>query len=115
MLRTLIVILSVPLLAGGQVALAASEQVVPIPERAMSLAKSGDVMTEGEVRRIDKDAKEITLKHGEIVNLGMPAMTMVFRVRDPAMLDAVKRGERVRFKAESINGEVVVTKIEAAR
>ena len=114
MLRTLIVMLSMPLLAGGQVPLAASDPVVPIPERAM-LAKSGDAMTEGEVRRIDKDAKEITLKHGEIMNLGMPAMTMVFRVRDPAMLDAVRRGERVRFKAESINGEIVVTRIEAVR
>jgi Cu/Ag efflux protein CusF len=111
----LIVMLSVPLLASGQVALAASDPVVTIPERAMSLAKSGDAMTEGEVRRIDKDAKEITLKHGEIMNLGMPAMTMVFRVRDPAMLDAVRRGERVRFKAESINGEIVVTRIEAVR
>src|SRR4029453_12708637 len=54
-------------------------------------------MTAGEVRKIDRENKKITLKHGEIKNLEMPSMTMVFQVKDPAMLDAVKEGDKVQF------------------
>ena len=59
------------------------------------------------------DTKKITLKHGEIKNLGMPGMTMVFQVKDPAMLDKVKAGDKVRFKAEKIGGAFIVTQIES--
>ena len=69
-------------------------------------------MTEGEVRKVDKAAKKITLKHGPIVNLDMPAMTMVFQVSDPAMLDKVKAGDKVKFAAAKIDGSFVATKIE---
>jgi len=72
-------------------------------------------MTEGEIRKVDKGAKKITLKHGPIVNLDMPAMTMVFPVADPAMLDRVKAGDKVRFVAEKVGGNVTVTKIEPAK
>ena len=72
-------------------------------------------MTEGEVRKIDKDTKKITLKHGEIKNLGMPGMTMVFQVKDPAMLDTVKTGDKVRFNVEKTEGAMVVTHIETAK
>jgi Uncharacterized conserved protein len=72
-------------------------------------------MTEGEVRKVDMDTRKITLKHGEIKNLGMPGMTMVFRVKDPAMLDKVKAGDKVRFTAENMNGALTVTSIEAAK
>ena len=68
--------------------------------------------TEGEVRKIDRDAKKITIKHGEIANLGMPAMTMVFVARDPALLDQVKVGDKIRFTAEKIEGAIAVTRIE---
>ena len=61
------------------------------------------------------DTKKITLKHGEIKNLGMPGMTMVFQVKDPAMLDKVKTGDKVRFTAEKMNGALTVTNIEAAK
>ena len=71
-------------------------------------------MAEGEVRRVDKDAKKITVRHGPLANLDMPAMTMVFQVRDPAMLDRVKAGDRVKFQAEKIGGAFTVTKIEQA-
>ncbi len=70
---------------------------------------------EGEVRKIDKAAGKITLKHGAIPNLDMTAMTMVFRVTDPAMLDAVKVGDKVRFTAEKIQGAITVTEISALR
>lgn len=68
--------------------------------------------SEGEVRRIDKDAKKITLRHGPIVNLDMPAMTMVFQVTDAAMLDQVKVGDKVNFSAEKIAGAYVVTRLD---
>ena len=71
--------------------------------------------TEGEVRKIDKDARKITIKHGEIANLGMPPMTMVFVARDPAILDNVKVGDKIRFTAERVEGVIAVTRIEAAK
>ena len=70
--------------------------------------------TEGEVRRIDKDAKKITLRHGAISNLDMPPMTMVFQVADGALLDRVKVGDKVRFAAEKRDGGFTVTRIESA-
>ena len=72
-------------------------------------------MTEGEVRKIDKPARKITLKHGEIKNLDMPGMTMVFQVEDAALLDKVQAGDKVRFTAAKTGGAFVVTAIEAAR
>jgi len=71
--------------------------------------------TEGEVRKIDRDAKKITIKHGEIANLGMPPMTMVFVARDPALLDKVKVGDSVRFTAEKVEGVIAVTRIETVK
>jgi len=72
-------------------------------------------MTSAEVRKVDKVAKRITLKHEEIKNLDMPPMTMVFRVKDPAMLDKVKLGDKVRFAAEDVAGAITVTQIETAK
>jgi Cu/Ag efflux protein CusF len=72
-------------------------------------------LTEGEVRRVDKDAKKLTIRHGAIQNLDMPPMTMVFQVQDPAMLDSVKVGEKIRFAAERVGGAYTVTKIETVK
>ena len=72
-------------------------------------------LTDAEVRKVDKSAGKITLKHGEIKNLEMPAMTMVFGVKDKALLDKVKAGDKVRFSAEKDGGQYVVTGIEASR
>lgn len=72
-------------------------------------------MTEGEIRKVDKDNKKITIKHGDIKNLDMPGMTMVFQVKDPAMLDSVKAGDKVRFVAEKLSGALVVTDIQLAK
>ena len=69
-------------------------------------------MTQVEVRKVDMETKMITLKHGETKNLDMPAMTVVFQVKNPAMLDKVKTGEKVRFKAEKLNGAFVVTDLQ---
>ena len=72
-------------------------------------------MTEGEVRKVDKDNQKITLKHAEIQSLGMPGMTMVFRVKDASMLDKVKVGSKVLFAAESAGGAITVTALELAK
>ena len=68
---------------------------------------------EAEVRRVDKAAGKITLRHGEIKNLDMPPMTMVFEVAERSMLDQVKVGERIKFQADKSATGFVVTSIEA--
>lgn len=72
-------------------------------------------LTEGEVKKIDKDAGKITLRHGEIKNLGMAAMTMVLRVKDAAMLDQVKVGDKIRFAADRVNGAVTIMQMQPAQ
>jgi Cu(I)/Ag(I) efflux system protein CusF len=72
-------------------------------------------MTEGEVRRVDKEGAKITLKHGEIKNLDMPPMTMVFGVKDKAALDKLKAGDKVRFKAVNEAGKYTVTEIQVVQ
>ncbi len=79
-----------------------------------AIAQTTADLASGEVRRVDKAAGKITLKHGEIKSMDMPAMTMVFQVRDPALLDKVKPGDKVRFNAESRDGAIVITTMEAA-
>lgn len=76
-------------------------------------ALAQDAMTSGEVRRVDKSTGKITLKHGEIKNLDMPPMTMVFTAKDKTLLDNVKAGDKVQFRADKdATGEYVVTAIE---
>ncbi len=83
---------------------------------AGSLALSQSAMIDGQVTKIDQPAAKITLKHGPIRKLGMDeGMTMVFRAQDPDMLKTVKAGDKVKFDAERINGELTVTKIEKAK
>ncbi|GMV46584.1 MAG: hypothetical protein AMXMBFR66_19820 [Pseudomonadota bacterium] len=77
-------------------------------------ARAQAPQTAGEVLKIDKPGARITLKHGEIRNLGMPAMTMVFRVRDPRLLDGVAVGDRVRFTADKVDGNFTVTALVKA-
>ena len=92
------------------------------------LAKSGDVagksgagaaapavFADGEVRKVDREAKKITLKHGEIKNLEMPGMTMAFAVKDEALLDKFKVGDKVQFKAVDDGGKLTVVEIQAAK
>lgn len=71
--------------------------------------------TDGEVRKIDTKAQTITLQHGRIKNLDMPAMTMVFKVKTPALLERVKVGDKVKFSADMPNGALMVTALERAR
>ncbi len=72
-------------------------------------------MTDGEVRKIDLEGGKLTLKHADIKSLDMPGMTMVFVVRDKAMLDKLKTGDKVKFKAINDAGKFTVTEIQPAR
>jgi Cu/Ag efflux protein CusF len=72
-------------------------------------------MSDGEIKKVDKEAGKLTIKHGELKNLGMPGMTMVFKVKSPAMLGKIKEGDKVRFVAEQVAGALTVTAIEAAK
>ena len=82
---------------------------------AGSAAATATDMTEGEVRKIDLDTGKVTLKHADIKSLDMPAMTMVFVVKDKALLDKLKMGDKVRFKAVNDAGKFTVTDIQAVR
>lgn len=95
--RLAAVILSVSLVHGAGIAFAQS------------------AMVDGKVRKIDEAAGKITLKHGPIKNLDMDAMTMVLRVKDPAMLKKLKVGDKVRFEAERAAEGVTITKMQKAK
>ena len=92
---------------------------------ALSEEKQGDAimqqspaaveMTDGVIRKIDKNNSKITIKHGEIRNLDMPGMTMVFQVKHPDLLDKVQAGDKVKFRAEKSGSAFVVTDIQSER
>lgn len=83
---------------------------------AVSAAAAGAAdLSDGEIRKVDKDAAKLTIRHGEIKNLGMQPMTMVFRVQDNAMLDKVKAGDKVQFSVEKVGGMLTVTAIEPVK
>jgi len=73
-------------------------------------------LIDGTITKVDTSAGKITIKHGPIKKFDMDdGMTMVFRTQDPAMLKAVKAGDKVKFDAENVNGQFVVTKIEKGK
>lgn len=82
---------------------------------AAGTSQAAETLAEGEVRRVDKDAKKITIRHGRLEKLDMPPMTMVFQVQDPAMLEQVKAGDKIKFEAEKVGGGFMLTKIERAQ
>ena len=85
------------------------------PNRAKPAAAASAAMTDGEVRKVDKAAGKLTIKHGALPKFDMPPMTMAYRVTDKAMLDGLKPGDKLRFTAERIDGAITVKRIEPAR
>ncbi len=69
-------------------------------------------MVDGEIRKVSKDTGKLTIKHGEIKSLDMPPMTMVFTAKDPALLDQVAVGDKVRFVVIDEGGKMVVTELQ---
>lgn len=78
-------------------------------------AAQNQALSEGIVKRIDKAAGRVTLTHGPIANLNMPGMTMPFRLVDPKGLDRLKEGDKVRFRAEEMDGGLVIVRIEVMK
>ena len=100
-------------LAAAPLAATADEGHHKKPEAAASAGASA--MTPGVVKKVDKETAKITIQHERIENLDMPAMTMVFRVKDPAMLDQVEAGDKIRFDADKIGGQFTVIRVEPAK
>lgn len=90
----------------------AAEHTTAVP----TAAKPADTasLSSGEIKKIDMDAGKITLKHGPLDNLNMPAMTMVFKVQSPDMLKNVKVGDSVKFRVENLKTGYTVTTMERA-
>lgn len=80
-----------------------------------STAADTSPQSEGEVRKVDIAQGKVTLRHGPLANLDMPAMTMVFTAADPKLLDGLKQGDKVRFTADKRDGTFFVTAIEVAK
>ena len=78
-------------------------------------AKTNMPMTAGEIRKVDKKAGKVTIKHGPIANLDMPAMTMAFRVKEVTILDQVKPGDKIKFAVDKVGGAYTVLRIEPVR
>lgn len=100
-------------------ALAADHMDKKAPKEPMASASAASPMvaadmTDGVIRKIDKSLKKITIKHGEIKNLEMPGMTMVFQVKNAELLDKVQVGDKVKFHAEKQDGAIVVTDVQVA-
>lgn len=105
---------SMALIALVLAAAAAQAQTSTAPA-APAPSAAAAALAEGEVRKVDKDAGKLTLRHGRIASLDMPPMTMVFRAADPKLLDGLKEGDKVRFTADRVNGAITVTRIEATQ
>ena len=106
------------MLLGSASLFAASHAGAPtakdVAKTEVAIPASAD-MANGEIRKVDKENKKITLKHGAIKNLDMPGMTMVFGIKNGAMLDNLKAGDKVKFKAEQVGTAIVVTDIQPAK
>ena len=77
-----------------------------------STETAGVALTNGEIKKVDLDSGKLTIQHGPLINLHMPAMTMSFKAKDPSVMQTLKVGDKVRFMAESIGGTLVITTLE---
>jgi Cu(I)/Ag(I) efflux system protein CusF len=88
---------------------------LPAHEAASGAPIAAPEMTEGVVRKVDRSTQSVTLKHGDIMSLAMPGMTMAFKAQDPSMLKNLKPGDKVRFTADIKDRKLYLTHIEPAR
>jgi len=82
---------------------------------APAKASAAMQMVDGQIKKVDKAAGKLTLSHGPLHNLNMPAMTMVFKVFDAAWLDQMKAGDKIRFMADNVNGAITVVHLEPVK
>jgi Cu/Ag efflux protein CusF len=107
--------LAISILLSSFAALAAAQHGHHEPPATQVVQAPAKSPSDGEVKKVDKSAGKITIRHGEIPNIGMGPMTMVFGVKSPALLDNVAAGDKVKFRVEEIKGDYVVTMIEKAK
>lgn len=108
----------VPCLCAAVSAFAVTAAVADDHASHMSAQTSASVatkMVEGTVKKVSRTTGKVTLAHGPLTNLSMPAMTMVFRVKDNAWLSQMKDGDKINFMAEKVNGALTVTQFELAK
>lgn len=103
----------------GLSAAAQAQDTAPTPTTsaaasAASAPASASTLSDGEIRKINRDAGKLTLRHGELKNLNMPPMTMVFVVKDKTLLNELKVGDKIRFHVIMEAGQMVITRIEPA-
>lgn len=97
------------------VGLSSIATATPALAQQAAAASAQDALSDGEIKKVDKEAGKLTIKHGELKKLGMPGMTMAFKAADPAMLDKVKPGDKVRFVADKVAGAFTVTAIDTVK
>lgn len=84
-------------------------------ESVAGLPTSGVDSTVGEINRIDLPAGRVFIKHGDMRNIGILAMLMVFDVKDPTMLERVRVGDKVAFTVQRDGQQLTVIKIDAVK
>lgn len=100
---------------GAAIATAPSLAAAQAAEKTAPPASAESMLTAGVVRKVDKETGKVTIRHEAIRNLDMPEMTMVFRVVDPAMLDRLKPGDKIKFAADKVNGNYTVMRFETEK
>ncbi|TAH44659.1 MAG: copper-binding protein [Betaproteobacteria bacterium] len=111
MLRSTALVVLLGLTVPGAV-LAQTDHDSHHPAGSAATAEAAAKYAEGTVKKVDKAAGKLTIAHGPLETLAMPAMTMVFRAADPAMLEQVKAGDKIRFTVDKIGGALTVTALE---
>jgi Cu(I)/Ag(I) efflux system periplasmic protein CusF len=107
--RHILIAIAMTALAGSIALPAHAQSATPTP------ADTAAELAEAEVRKVDKENRKLTLRHGPIKSLDMPSMTMVFQVADASMLDKVQAGDKIRFRATNEAGKLTVTEIQGAK
>ena len=108
---TIVAMLVAPMLAFSQGDQTHMNDVQNQSDSASNSAST--TMSEGEIRRINQETGKVTIKHGPLQNLDMPGMTMIFRLQDPAMLDQIKEGDKIKFVADKVDGAFVERAVAA--
>lgn len=75
---------------------------------AAAMAQEGS--GSGEIRRVDAAAGKVTIKHGAIAELDLPAITLVYLI-DASLLAGLQPGDKIKFTARRVDGQYVVVKI----
>ena len=112
-LKSIPVVMAAVLIAISQGAVAGGPAVEHTPSSATS--ERAVSLTDGEIKKVDRDAGRVTIKHGPLENLEMPGMTMVFGVTDVSVLQSLKAGDKVKFAAGKVDGRIVVTELNVQK